>query len=173
MRVLSRWRETLAFGLSVGLATGFYLWALGRPAPATTEVLDRTQAGLLAGLPLRLLLAAAGATALAGVGSILAPPATVRSWRGRLALASAGFYLAAASSILGSAALVLAPAAVLAWLIALRADAGPPAGAALVVFHVGALVTALGSYEQSGVYAMGARPFLDNLAALKTLWLGG
>ena len=122
----------------------------------------------IAGIGTSLALGLAASAVLVG---ILSGWASVRGWRERLAVASAGLYLAGSFSAVGSPALVLAPSAVVLGLVALGlARTRPKADGVLLALHAGAFGTALCFFHQWPRYQAGWAPFLENLAALRSLW---
>ncbi len=164
------WILGLTDGLCIGAAAGFYLWMLGGPTPAAA-VIATTQKNLLAGLPRNMLIGEIGGLAIAAG---LNMSATTQGWRTKVALASCGFYLAATSVIISGAALALAPACALGWLVMLLIrNEKPQGGGTLVALHAGALGTALAFFHQWTWYRHSWDPFVANLAALRKLWFGG
>ena len=96
-----------------------------------------------------------------------------RIWLGRLALASCGLYLASMSAAVGTSAQTAAAAAALIALVVLFVrDDSPAGGAVLLTLHAGAFGTALAFFEQWGTYRAGWAPLLEQLSAMKTVWLG-
>ena len=161
----------VADGFGLGLAAGFYFWIISRPHHANVAIIRTSQPGLLAGLTPRLATAILAGVAVSAVFS-LTPDARV--WRARLSLASCALYGAALLPIAGPIAIPLSAGAALIGLIALFGrDDVPESGATLVALHVGAFSMAIAFFDQWPWYATGWAPFLDSLAALKTLWLGG
>jgi hypothetical protein len=155
----------------LGLTVGFYFWVLGGPRPADRRVFQTTQTHLVDGLPFLVLVASVCGLALAA--GLERSPRT-RTWRARLSLASCGLYVSATVVAIGHAALLLAPACALAWLIGLVVrDEQPRGGALLFVLQTGSFGTALAFFHQWAWYRAGWEPFLQNLAALRKLWLGG
>jgi hypothetical protein len=160
----------VADGSGLGLAAGFYIWMIGPPHQASSDIFRTSQPGLLTGLTPTLAITIGVGLAVAALLS-LTPAARV--WRTRLSLASSGLYAAALVAIAGPGASAAGAALALLALVALvvRNDI-PQSGATLVALHVGALSTAIAFFEQWPWYGAGWRPFLENLSALRILWLG-
>ncbi len=65
-----------------------------------------------------------------------------------------------------------AAAALVALVVLFVRDDSPAGGAVLLTLHAGAFGTALAFFEQWGTYRAGWAPLLEQLSALKTVWLG-
>jgi hypothetical protein len=161
---------TLGEGICLGLSSGVCVWILGRPRPADPHIVQTTQHGLLAGLPTILAITVAAGVCVAFV---LRPTAIGRCWLGRIALSSCALYLSAAAAAIGPLACVLGAActAIACTMLAVRGDA-PETGAVLTTLHAGAFGMALAFFEQWPRYRAGWHPLVENLTALRRLWLG-
>jgi hypothetical protein len=146
------------------MACTVYAWAIGRPVPVS---LAQADSGLdpLMGIPAALAIGIVVALAIVVPMTVLE---ATRVWRGRVAAAAVGLYLAATFSAIGSAALVLAPAAFLGILVA-NARRRIALGGLLVGIHAGCLGTAFCFFNQWPQYAAGWEPFLRNLRAVVSL----
>ena len=155
---------------ALGLPAGFYVWMLEGPRPLGAEVLRGTPRGVFGGLPGALAGALAGAALVVALLTAYRP---ARPWKARLAVAAGGFYAAALSSAVGAPALVLAPLAVTAHFVYLALGKRQPrTDAVLLALHAGGLGTAICFFHQWAHYQNGWAPFLENLAALRSLWFG-
>jgi hypothetical protein len=166
---IGRGVEGLVLTLSIAMPAGLYVWMLGRPVPVPMGQAHATGQDPLTGMP-----AAFGIGILASllVVGILGVWRSARVWRGRLAVAAAGLYLGACLPVIGTAALLLAPAAgtiILAGLIA-RGRVVVLDGLFLSV-HAGLFGAAACFFNQWPQYAKGWEPFLKNLSALRRLLL--
>ncbi len=151
----------------VGAAAGFYLWMLRRPEASLHISLSTVPLGMFN----RLAPALAGGIGAGIIAALLLTAfGSTRGLRGRLALAAGGLYLASFFSLLGATALIAAPAAAAAGLIALRRREIRLDGT-LLALHAAGLGTAICLFHQLPQYGPGWAPFVADLKALVSIWL--
>ena len=165
-----RWLAIGGDGIWLGLAASFFYWILGGPQPADAAIVQTSQPGVLSGLASAVLYIVPAGVVLA---ALLGGSPGSRIWLRRMGLASCGLYLASATAAIGPGAQTIAAAAALVAVVVLfiRDDA-PPGGAALLALHAGAFGTAIAFFEQWATYRAGLAPLVEQLSAMKRVWLG-
>ena len=90
-----------------------------------------------------------------------------------VALARYSPHDASATAAIGPGAQTIAAAAALIALVVLFVrDDAPSGGAALLALHAGAFGTAIAFFEQWATYRAGWAPLVEQLSAMKRVWLG-
>ena len=168
--IFRRWLAIGGDGIGLGLAASFFYWMLGGPQPADAAIVQTSQPGVLSGLAWAVLYIVPAGVVLA---TLLSAGPGSRIWLGRMGLASCGLYLASATAAIGPGAQTIAAAAALIALVVLFVrDDAPSGGAALLALHAGAFGTAIAFFEQWATYRAGWAPLVEQLSAMKRVWLG-